>query len=145
MSKRPDDSIAAALAALTARGFVVAQPIQTAPVAAKPAAPNPYGIGAPIAVVLREMARHAVWLERGGLAMRERSKYQTGGAVVGRTIWAGMPEWARGFGYDRAAIVAITEKAIAGARLGKRQRLLLQAMLDTIAESDRWTEENPDS
>ena len=66
-------------------------------------------------------------------------------AGMGRTHWVGMPEWARGSGYDRAQIVAIVERGIAGKRLGKRQRLLFQVMREVLAESDQWTQENPDS
>jgi hypothetical protein len=83
-------------------------------------------------VVLREMAKHSGWVERGGLAIRKASAYQSGGEVIGRTSWVGQPEWARGFGYSKAEIQAITEKAIAGKRLGRKQRLLFQAMRDTM-------------
>lgn len=87
------------------------------------------------ATVLRSMAEHSGWIERGGMAIRELSKYQTGGDVIGRTQWIGQPEWARGFGYSRDDIQAIVEKAIAGEALGTKQTLLMQAMLDVMAES----------
>lgn len=86
---------------------------------------------------LRSMAEHSGWIERGGLAIREASKYQTGGDVIGRTSWVGQPEWARGFGYGKAEIKAIVEKAIAGKRLGSKQKLLFRGMLEVLAESYR--------
>lgn len=90
--------------------------------------------------VLREMARHSGWIERGGRAIRAPSKYQAGGDVIGRTQWVGQPQWARGFGYSKADIEAITERGIAGKRLGRKQRLLFQTMRDVLAEADQWTE-----
>jgi hypothetical protein len=48
----------------------------------------------------------------------------------GRTVWVGMPEWAKGFD----GIAETVEKAIAGGTLGRRQRLLLQVMLQEAAE-----------
>lgn len=81
---------------------------------------------------LREMAKHSGWVERGGLAIRKASKFQTGGEVIGRTSWVGQPEWARGFGYSKAEIQAIVEKRIAGKRLGKKQKLLIDVMLETM-------------
>jgi hypothetical protein len=43
--------------------------------------------------------------------------------------------WARGFGYDKPEIKAIVEKAINGERLGSKQRLLMQSMLEVMAEA----------
>jgi hypothetical protein len=85
--------------------------------------------------ILRNMAEHSGWVEKGGRAIREASEYQAGGEVIGRTSWIGQPEWARGFGYNKAEIQAIVEKAIAGQRLASKQTLLIQAMLDVLAES----------
>lgn len=81
---------------------------------------------------LRAMAKTAVWQERGGRAIREAGQYQTGGAVVGRTVWVGMPDWAEGFGWDAPRIKAIVEKAIAGKPLGQKQRRLIAAMLAEV-------------
>lgn len=84
--------------------------------------------------MLRVMADCSGWLEVGGRAIREPSDYQTGGDVVGRTVWFGKPDWARGFG-NVAQIRAIVEKAIAGKRkLCKQQRLLIEAMLYEIVD-----------
>ena len=85
--------------------------------------------------ILRIMAEHSGWLERGGMAIREVSDHQTGGDVIGRTQWIGQPEWAHGFGYEKAEIQIIVEKAIAGQRLGSKQVLLFQAMLDALADA----------
>jgi hypothetical protein len=81
---------------------------------------------------LRQMAKAANWSERGGRAIREAGDYQTGGQVIGRTVWVGMPEWAQGFGWDSAMIKAIVEKAIAGKPLGEKQRRLIASMLHEI-------------
>jgi len=70
------------------------------------------------------------------LAIREQSDYQTGGDVIGRTSWVGMPEWARGFGMNREEIRTAVEKAIAGKPLGSKQEQLIQTMLDVVAEGD---------
>lgn len=83
---------------------------------------------------LRDMAKHSGWQEVGGQAMREQSRYQTGGQVVGRTVWAGQPDWARGFGMSPAEISDALEKAIAGQRLGSKQRELIQSMVDALYE-----------
>lgn len=84
--------------------------------------------------MLRIMAANSGWSEIGGRAIREPSDFQTGGAVIGRTVWVGKPEWARGFGNVKA-ITATVEKAIAGKRkLCKQQRLLLDAMLYEIED-----------
>lgn len=84
---------------------------------------------------LRVMAAKCGVIEYGGKAMRKRSKYQTGGDVVGRTVWIGMSEWAVGLGLHKDEIVHAVEKAIAGKHLGKRQRLVVENMLDSIAET----------
>jgi hypothetical protein len=84
--------------------------------------------------MLRVMADCSGWLEVGGQAIREPGDYQTGGDVIGRTVWYGKPEWARGFG-NVAEIRAIVEKAIKGTRkLCKQQRLLIEAMLYEIED-----------
>lgn len=85
--------------------------------------------------VLRLLADNSGWIERGGMAVREQSDYLTGGDVVGRTHWVGQPEWAKGYGYDKAEIQNIAEKAIAGQRLGAKQVLLFQSMLDALADA----------
>jgi hypothetical protein len=82
------------------------------------------------------MARHSGWQERGGRAIREAGDYQTGGAVIGRTVWVGMPAWAQGFGMDKRTIRATVEKAIAGKPLGRQQHALIQSMLAAIADVD---------
>lgn len=138
-----DDTIAGAYDSLAGMGFEVVQPpAKYQPIGRmfQPKAPAPRkrmrrGRFVPVAAyeALRSMAQQAVWIERGGRAIREASEYQTGGDVIGRTSWIGMPEWARGFGYDRAAIVAAVEKAIAGEWLGDKQEILIRAMLDEIA------------
>jgi hypothetical protein len=79
--------------------------------------------------MLRVMAANSGWIERGGLAIREPSRFQTGGEVVGRTGWVGQPEWARGFGMNQPEIIATVEKALSGKRLGKLQALLLDEMM----------------
>ena len=85
--------------------------------------------------ILRCMAEHSGWIERGGLAIREASDYQTGGDVIGRTQWIGQPEWASGFGYGKAEIQNVVEKAIAGQRLASKQTVLFQVMLDVLADA----------
>ena len=85
--------------------------------------------------ILRLLADNSGWIERGGMAIRERSDYLTGGDVVGRTNWVGQPDWAKGYGYDKAEIQNIAEKAIAGQRLGAKQVLLFQSMLDALADA----------
>lgn len=84
---------------------------------------------------LRDMAKHSGWQEVGGQAMRTRGEHgDFSGEVVGRTVWAGQPEWARGFGMSPAEISAALEKAIAGERLGSKQREIVQAMIDALYE-----------
>lgn len=97
---------------------------------------------------MRAMAKTAVWAEVGGraaghaeqnerLAQRlgfTKSQRQINEEGNGRTHWVGMPEWAQGFGMNRDEITAAVEKAIAGERLGSKQRDLLQSMIDAIYE-----------
>jgi hypothetical protein len=86
-----------------------------------------------VRAMLRLMAEHSGHIERGGLAIREAGSYQTGGAVIGRTVWTGQPEWARGFNMNREEIKTAVEKAIARRALGRRQQAMLSAMLEDIA------------
>jgi hypothetical protein len=96
------------------------------------------------ASTLRDYAKHSGWIERGGQMLRAydknasawERKYAQGktGEVSGRTSWVGQPEWARGFGYSKEEIMAIVEKAIAGERLASKQTILIQTMLDVMAE-----------
>jgi hypothetical protein len=99
------------------------------------------------------MADSAVWLERGGRGTGFAGQVNKHGfktqeemndAGMGRTQWVGMPEWARGSGYNRAQIQAIVEKGLAGRYLGKRQRLLFNVMREVLAESDAWKENDTD-
>lgn len=95
------------------------------------------------AKMLRDMAQSATWVERGGMGtgyagqvnprgFKRQEEINESGA--GRTHWLGMPEWARGFGMDRDAIKATVEKAIAGEHLGRKQALLVQSMLEVVAQ-----------
>jgi hypothetical protein len=130
-SKEANEAIAEAFAWLERRKLYVPEPIIPVRI---------YRQGMPFSNedqrILRSMAESAVWIEKGGEAIREASRYQAGGDVVGRTSWLGMPEWAKGFGYDREQIKAIVEKAITGNKLAAKQTVLIQAMLDTMAEAD---------
>ena len=75
----------------------------------------------------------------------------TAGDVVGRTSWVGRPDWARGFTYSPAELLAIVEKAIAGRHLGRLQRAIMDAMLEEIDFADlewlwgRMSEDEKDS
>lgn len=94
--------------------------------------------------LLRDLAKHSGWIERGGQMLRKYDPnasdwerlYAQGqtGEVEGRTQWLGQPEWARGFGYSKADIQMIVEKAIAGEKLASKQTILIQTMLDVMAE-----------
>jgi hypothetical protein len=130
-SKQANDTIAEAFAWLERRKLYVPEPVVPVRI---------YRQGMFLSDqdqrILRSMAESAVWIEKGGEAIREASKYQTGGEVVGRTVWAGMPDWAQGFGYDREQIKAIVEKAIKGERLASKQTTLFQAMLDSLSEAN---------
>jgi hypothetical protein len=95
-----------------------------------------------VQAILRDMAADSGVKEYGGRVMRNLA-----GDAVGRTVWIGQPEWCKGFGYSKAQIVAIVEKAIAGRKLGKRQALLLESMLSDIPPPelcDRWHTMRPD-
>ncbi len=133
-SKEADKTIAEAFAWLERRKLYVPEPIIPQPI---------YRQGMFFSEqdqrILRSMAESAVWVEKGGKAIREQADYQTGGDVIGRTSWLGMPEWAQGFGYDREQIKAVVEKAIAGKRLAPKQTILIQAMLDAMAEANATT------
>ena len=97
--------------------------------------------------ILRDMAAHSGWLERGGELIRKydpkasawEQTYAQGktGEVSGRTQWLRVPgaEWANGFGYSKDEIKAIVEKAIRGEKLASKQTILIQTMLDVMAES----------
>ena len=90
--------------------------------------------------ILRQMAKQAVWQERGGLAIGARSRFEeehgakSRGEMQDRTVWVGMPEWAKGLDLNHAEITSAVEKAIAEQKLGPRQRRLIRVMLDEIAE-----------
>jgi hypothetical protein len=94
--------------------------------------------------LLRDLAKHSGWTERGGQLIRKydpnasdwERKFAIGqtGEVSGRTQWLGQPEWAHGFGYSKADIQMIVEKAIAGEKLASKQTVLIQTMLDVMAE-----------
>lgn len=92
--------------------------------------------------VLRQMAKSAVWQERGGLAIGARSAFEeqhgakSRGEMQARTVWVGMPEWAKNWDMNNGAITAAVDKAIEGEKLGPRQRRLIQAMMDEMAEGD---------
>lgn len=92
--------------------------------------------------MLRCMAVNSGWEEVGGRAIREQSDYQTGGDVIGRTVWLGKPDWAKGFGKVEE-IQATVEKAIAGETLWPKQKLLIEAMLQEI-EDMRDASESPE-
>ena len=93
---------------------------------------------------LRDMARHSGWQEVGGMGTGARSAFERSLGVksqeemneagMGRTHWVGQPEWARGFGMNPAEILAAVDKAIAGERLGSKQREIVQAMLEALYE-----------
>jgi 2'-5' RNA ligase len=91
---------------------------------------------------LRKMAESAVWFEEGGKAaggqyipgVTRKSQQELNEAGEGRTQWVGMPDWARGFGMNKADFQAAVEKAIAGQPLGKKQRQAVQAMMDEVKE-----------
>lgn len=77
---------------------------------------------------LRAMSLRSGWAERGGHAIRDART----GEVKSRTVWAGKPDWARGFRYNVDEWCAIVEKAIAGKRLGRMQTLALQSMISEL-------------
>lgn len=98
---------------------------------------------------LRIMAANCGWIEQGGKGMggSDRASYYVAGKLIrpagktqqelndegnGRTQWVGQPEWAQGFDMNPEEIRAAVEKAIAGQRLGPRQRLLIQGMYEEI-------------
>lgn len=92
---------------------------------------------------LRELAKTASWLEIGGRAAgwqgqvvprgfkTQREMNEQG---LGRTHWIGMPDWAKGWGMNRAQIRATLEKAIAGKPLGSKQIRLIKSMLQEHGE-----------
>jgi hypothetical protein len=88
--------------------------------------------------ILRDMAEHSGWVERGGLAIGARTSFDESRGIKSRaemqarTSWVGQPEWARGFGYDKPEIMATVEKAIARERLGSKQALLIQVMVEVM-------------
>ena len=84
---------------------------------------------------LRDMAKHSGWQEVGGQAIRQRDDLtglEFSGDVIGRTSWVGQPEWAKGFGMSPADISQAVEKAIAGERLGSKQREIVQSMIEAL-------------
>lgn len=100
---------------------------------------------------MRRMARESGWAEFGGKAAggNETLGHSVGGHWLtpsgksqrelnedgqGRTKWIGQPEWARGFGMSPEEIGHAVEKAIAGERLGSKQREVLQSMIDALYE-----------
>lgn len=93
---------------------------------------------------LRDMARHSGWQEVGGMGTGARTAFEARHGVktqeemnalgMGRTHWLGQPEWARGFGMNPAEILAAVDKAIAGERLGPKQREIVQAMMEALYE-----------
>ena len=92
---------------------------------------------------LRAMAKQAYWHETGGKAAGWqgqitpkgfKSQAQMNEEGRGRTHWVGMPEWAQGFGMNKAQIRATLERAIAGKPLGAKQIRLVRSMLHEHAE-----------
>lgn len=101
--------------------------------------------------MLRTMAEHSDWAERGGekfgakTAFDERIGIASRDEVQGRSQWLGKPDWAKsgsGANYTKAEIKAVVEKAINGERLGPKQRLLVEGMLDEI-ESNKPKQYDP--
>lgn len=101
--------------------------------------------------MLRTMAEHSDWAERGGekfgakTAFDERIGIASRDEVAGRSQWLGKPDWAKsgsGANYTKAEIKAVVEKAINGERLGPKQRLLVEGMLDEI-ESNKPKPHDP--
>ena len=92
------------------------------------------------AKMLREMAKSAVWVEQGGKAYGARTTSDQYRGIKSReemntrSQWLGMPEWARGFGMNREEITAVVEKALKGESLGRKQALLIQSMLEVVAQ-----------
>jgi len=92
--------------------------------------------------MLRTMAANAGHLERGGRAVgagtafdeqqgiRSRSEMNAEGAW--RTVFAGQPEWAKGFSATPEDVKAAVEKAIAGKPLGAKQKDIVKAMLAEV-------------
>lgn len=86
--------------------------------------------------LLRIMAEHSGWVEQGGNAIRKAHPMNPlYGDVIGRTHWVGRPDWVRGWGMNTPQIKLTVEKAIAGKRLGRRQRAVFQTMLEVMAET----------
>lgn len=87
--------------------------------------------------LLRLMVKNSGWSEIGGRAIREQSDFCTGGDVIGRTQWIGKPEWAKassGANMTQDEISRAVELAIAGKPLGRKQRILIEAMLDEMED-----------
>ena len=88
------------------------------------------------AKILRDMAQSAVWTERGGQAYGAHSAFEESrGDMQARSQWLGMPQWAKGFGMNRADITAVVEKALKGESLGRKQALLIQSMLEELSQA----------
>lgn len=93
---------------------------------------------------MRRMANESGWQEIGGRGtgagsyalerLGVRSAAEMNEAGLGRTVWLGQPEWARGFGMSPVEIGHAVEKAIAGERLGSKQREVVQSMIDALYE-----------
>ena len=93
------------------------------------------------AVILRDMAKSAVWTERGGQAYGAHTTFEetrgikSRGDMQARSQWLGMPAWAKGFGMNRDDITAVVEKALKGESLGRKQALLIQSMLEEMSQA----------
>jgi len=85
------------------------------------------------------MVKNSGWSEIGGRAVREYDERGTQfqDSVIGRTQWVGKPDWAKsstGANMTQDEISRAVELAIAGKPLGRKQRILVEGMIDEIAD-----------
>lgn len=85
-----------------------------------------------IQAALRSMAAQAGWAQRGGELLRDENDN-----VVGRTTWVPNDPWYAELPerLNREATIEAVRKAIAGERLGAKERRVVDYMLDAIERS----------
>lgn len=102
--------------------------------------------------MLRQMVKDAVWQERGGMSTGWRGQFNPEGyksaeemneSGNGRTAWLGMPDWAKNWSLTNDEMSKSVEDAIKGEKLTHKRRLLLQVMLEQVAEADAGEREEP--
>jgi hypothetical protein len=102
--------------------------------------------------LMRIMAANSGHLERGGLAAGSQSQVPIKGAKsqaemneegTGRTVWVGQPPWASGLGMSVKQIETAVDKAIRGKHLGKKQRTVVEAMLQELHDMRTEIDQTP--